>query len=337
MATVAIPEMKRYGYADSLAAGSVASGGGLGMIMPPSVVLIVYGVLTEQSIGALFVSGILPAVLLTVLFILAVGAQCALRPALGPAGQRFGRAERLRSLGGLVDTLLVFLLVIGGMFFGWFTPTEAASIGVLGVLALALARRRLPWRAFVASLEETLRTSCMVLFLWPGHGLRQVPGRDAATPFTCRMVAGFDLPPSGHGRDHRHLLHRRLLHGRPGADMLTIPISTPWCSHGYDPIWFGSSSSWSRRWASSPQPVGINVYVVFVMSRRLAPGMTLESIFKGTVPFLRPSWSASSCSSSPADRALSAGRCTEPAAARATPGRRTPPRPRPSPGPEPAV
>ena len=146
MAAVSIPEMKRYGYADSLATGSVASGGGMGMIMPPSVVLIVYGVLTEQSIGALFVAGILPAILLTVLFIAAIAFQCARNPELGPAGEPCSTVDRLKSLAGLVDTLAVFLLVIGGMFFGLFTPTEAASIGVLGVLVLGVVKRSLtPW------------------------------------------------------------------------------------------------------------------------------------------------------------------------------------------------
>ncbi len=165
MSTVGIPEMKRYGYANSLAAASVASGGGLGMIMPPSVVLIIYGVLTEQSIGALFVSGILPAFLLTALFVVGIYIQCKINPALGPKGDSFPWSAKLKSLAGLLDTLLVFALVIGGLFYGWFTPTEAASIGVLGVLALAIIKRQLTWQAFVNSLYETLRTSCMVLVL----------------------------------------------------------------------------------------------------------------------------------------------------------------------------
>ena len=289
MATVAIPEMKRYGYANSLAAGSVASGGGLGMIMPPSVVLIVYGVLTEQSIGALFVSGILPALLLTALFIVAVAAQCALRPSLGPAGEGFSRAEKLRSLGGLMDTLLVFALVIGGMFFGWFTPTEAASIGVLGVLVLAVARRRLPWRALVASLEETLRTSCMVLFLVAGA---TVFGKFLAVtriPFNVAgWVAGFDLPAFG----IMAVIIAIYFVGGCFMDalaliMLTIPIFYPVVQHlGYDPIWFGVIIVLVTQMGVITPPVGINVYVVFGMSQKLIPGMTLEAIFKGTIPFL---------------------------------------------------
>jgi TRAP-type mannitol/chloroaromatic compound transport system permease large subunit len=138
MATVGLPEMKRYGYADELSAGSVASGGGLGMIMPPSVVLIVYGVLTEQSIGKLFVSGILPAILMTILFIISIFIWCLFRPNQGPRGEKFTLKEKIKSLTGMIDTMLVFILVMGGLFIGLFTPTEAAAVGVFGVIAVSI-------------------------------------------------------------------------------------------------------------------------------------------------------------------------------------------------------
>lgn len=165
MATVGLPEMKRYNYSDELATGAVASGGGLGMIMPPSVVLIVYGVLTEQSIGALFVAGIFPAVLMTILFIISIYVWCRANDRLGPPGEKFSWAQRLKSLTGMGDTLAVFILVMGGMFIGLFTPTEAAAVGAFGVLAVSLLRRQMTWEGFVKSLYETLRTSCMVLML----------------------------------------------------------------------------------------------------------------------------------------------------------------------------
>jgi tripartite ATP-independent transporter DctM subunit len=289
MATVAIPEMKRYGYADSLVTGAVASGGGLGMIMPPSVVLIIYGVLTEQSIGELFVSGVLPAALLTVLFILAVAVQCRLNANLGPKGETFTWAERMKSLAGLSDTLAVFILVIGGMFFGFFTPTEAASVGVLGVLVLSLVRRRLTWRAFVNSLYETLRTSCMVLFLVAGA---VVFGKFLAVtriPFNVAgWVAAFDWPAwailavivaiyfiGGCVMDSLALI------------MLTIPVFYPVVTNlGFDPIWFGVIIVLVTQIGVITPPVGINVYVVYGMCRKIAPEISLESIFKGTLPFL---------------------------------------------------
>ena len=289
MATVGIPEMKRYGYANSLAAGSVASGGGLGMIMPPSVVLIVYGVLTEQSIGALFVAGILPALMLTVLFIIAIAIQCHFDPKLGPAGERFSTKAKLKSLLGLLDTLIVFALVIGGMFFGWFTPTEAASIGVLGILVLSIIKRQLSWQAFVNSLYETLRTSSMVLFLVAGA---IVFGKFLAVtriPFNvASWVAGFELPAfmvmgviiliyflGGCFMDALALI------------MLTIPVFFPVVtSMGYDPIWFGIIIVLVTEMGVITPPVGINVYVVYGMCQKIAPGVTLEQVFRGIVPFM---------------------------------------------------
>jgi tripartite ATP-independent transporter DctM subunit len=289
MATVGIPEMKRFGYSDELATGSVASGGGLGMIMPPSVVLIVYGVLTEQSIGELFVAGIIPALLLTLLFIGAIWLVCRLDPTQGPPGERFTLGQRLRSLTGLVDTLAVFLLVVGGMFVGWFTPTEAASIGVLGMAFLALLRRQLTWKALVKSLHETLRTSCMVLFLIAGA---VVFGKFLAVtriPFDiASWVASFDLPAfaimavivliyfiGGCFMDSLALI------------MLTIPVFYPVVqSLGYDPIWFGIIIVLVTEMGVITPPVGINVYVVYGITQQLRTGIRLESIFKGIAPFL---------------------------------------------------
>lgn len=289
MATVGVPEMKRFGYSDSLAAGSVASGGGLGMIMPPSVVLIVYGVLTEQSIGELFMAGIMPALLLTALFIGAVWLVCRRNPAQGPKGQRYSLTEKLRSLTELADTLIVFFLVIGGMFQGWFTPTEAASIGVLGITLLSLLRGRLTWTALVKSLNETLRTSCMVLFLIAGA---VVFGKFLAVtriPFDiASWVAGFDLPAfaimaaivaiyfiGGCFMDSLALI------------MLTIPVFYPVVQNlGYDPIWFGIIIVLVTEMGVITPPVGINVYVVYGITQQLRTGIRLESIFRGIFPFL---------------------------------------------------
>lgn len=289
MTTVGIPEMKRYGYADSLAAGCVASGGGLGMVMPPSVVLIIYGVLTEQSIGALFVAGILPALLLTLLFVAAIYLQCRVNPDLGPKGEAFTLREKLRSLIGLIDTIAIFGLVIGGMFFGFFTPNEAAGIGVLCVLGISLIGRRLSFQALVNSLHETLRTSCMVLFLVAGA---TVFGKFLAVtriPFsTASWVASFDLP----GFAVVALILGVYFLGGCIMDalaliMLTVPIFFPVVQNlGYDPIWFGVVIVLITQIGVITPPVGINVYVVYGMCRKIAPSVTLEAVFKGIVPFL---------------------------------------------------
>ncbi len=290
MATVGLPEMKRYGYADELASGSVASGGGLGMIMPPSVVLIVYGVLTEQSIGALFVAGILPALLVTLLFIFCIYLHCRLAPDQGPPGQSFTWRERFRALSGMGDTLAVFILVMGGLFFGLFTPTEAAAVGAFGVLAVSLIRRQLTWAGFVKSLYETLRTSCMVMFLIAGA---VVFGKFLAVtriPFNiASWIGGFNLPP------YLILAAIVLVYFVGGCVMdalalvmLTIPIFYPVVMNlGYDPIWFGVIIVLVTQMGVITPPVGINVYVVYGVSQSVVEGgIALESIFKGIAPFL---------------------------------------------------
>ena len=289
MATVGLPEMKRFRYADELSAGSVASGGGLGMIMPPSVVLIIYGILTEQSIGKLFVAGILPAILVTVLFIITISIWCAFNPDQGPSGESFPWKVRLQSLLDLGETLAVFALVMGGLFFGLFTPTEAAAVGVFGVLAASLIHRQLTWPAFKEALFETLRTSCMVMILIAGA---TVFGKFMAVtriPFNiASWIGGFDLPPvvvlgmvvsvyflGGCFMDSLALV------------MLTVPIFFPLILQiGYDPIWFGIIIVMVTEMGVITPPVGINVYVVYGVARSLPGGLRLESIFKGILPFL---------------------------------------------------
>lgn len=289
MATVGLPEMKRYKYADELATGSVASGGGLGMIMPPSVVLIVYGILTEQSIGALFVAGIFPAILVTILFIISIYIRCSLTPEQGPPGESFTWKEKVKSLLGMSETLAVFVLVMGGLFIGLFTPTEAAAVGVFGVLLVSLIRRQLTWQGFVKALYETLGTSCMVMLLIGGA---VVFGKFLAVtriPFEiATWVGGFDLPP------YIVMAIIVLIYFIGGCFMdalafvtLTVPIFfTVVMALGYDPIWFGIIIVMVTEMGVITPPVGINVYVVFGVARRVIGEVPLESIFKGIFPFL---------------------------------------------------
>ncbi|MEG6551594.1 TRAP transporter large permease subunit, partial [Desulfocurvibacter africanus] len=195
----------------------------------------------------------------------------------------------LRSLLGLADTLAIFLLVIGGMFFGLFTPTEAASIGVLGIIALSLLKRQLSWKAFADSLYETLRTSAMVLFLVAGAS---VFGKFLAVtriPFdVAGWVAAMDLP---------NVLIMALILGiymiggcfmdALALVMLTIPVFYPVVQHlGYDPIWFGVIIVLVTQIGVITPPVGINAYVVYGMCQKIAPSVTLEAVFKGITPFL---------------------------------------------------
>jgi len=285
MATVGLPEMRRYGYHAELATGSVASGGGMGMLMPPSVVLIVYGVLTEQSIGRLFMAGVIPAFLITALFIAAIALMCRWRPELGPAGPRHSLAQKMQSLFNLIETLAVFLLVMGGLFLGWFTPTEAGGVGAMGVLLAAIARRQISWDGFWRAVVDSLRTSCMVLLLVAGavifgHFLA-VTGIPMAV---AEAISGLDLP----GWAVIFLMVLVYLLGGCFIDalaliMLTIPIFYPIVLRlGYDPIWFGVIIVLVTQMGVITPPVGINAYVVKGVDARTP----LETIFKGCLPFL---------------------------------------------------
>ncbi len=285
MATVGLPEMKRYRYAPELATGSVASGGGLGMLMPPSVVLIVYGILTEQSIGALFVAGILPAVFITICFAVAIFIYCWKYPEQGPAGEKFTWKERFRSLGSTGETLTVFVLVMGGLFTGIFTPTEAGGIGSAAVLGVAALRRRISWQGFVKSINETLKTSCMVLLLVAGAVIFGHFLAVTRIPFeVANWIAGVNLPPFA------VVLMIMLVYLIGGCFidalaliMLTIPIFYPIILNlGYDPIWFGVVIVLVTQMGVITPPVGINVFVV----AGIAKDVPLETIFKGVLPFL---------------------------------------------------
>jgi C4-dicarboxylate transporter, DctM subunit len=290
MATVGLPEMKRYGYDDELATGSVASGGGIGMIMPPSVVLIIYGILTEQSIGALFVAGIFPALLVTLLFILCIYIRCRISPEQGPPGERFSWLEKFKALLGLGETLLVFTLVIGGIFIGLFTPTEAAALGAFFMLVIALVRRQISWQGFIKSLMETLRTSCMVLMLIAGAVIFGKFLAVTRIPFEIAgWVAGLEMSP---------VLVMGVIIGIyfiGGCFMdalafvtLTVPIFFPVVMElGFDPIWFGIIIVMVTEMGVITPPVGINVYVVYGVAKNvLKEEIPLEKIFKGIFPFL---------------------------------------------------
>ena len=285
MAAVALPEMKRYKYDPGFAAGTVAAGGSLGMMIPPSVVFIVYGVMTEQSIGKLFIAGIVPGLMVAFLFMLTIWLLCRFRPELAPAASAVSWKERFRSLSGVVEILALFALVMGGMFAGWFTPTEAAAVGAAGSVGIACLARKCTFRMLATALSETLRTSCMVLVIVAGatvfgHFLQitNVPTELAA------WLAGLPLPAAA------ILLLIVLFYLVAGAFLdalalvlLTIPIFYPVVVNlGFDPIWFGVMIVLVTQMGVISPPVGVNVYVVSGMDRAIS----LQSVFKGALPFL---------------------------------------------------
>jgi len=285
MASVALPEMRRFRYDMELACGSVASGGSLGMLIPPSVVFIVYGIMTEQSVGKLFIAGILPGLLIAVLFCLTIWFNCRRRPELGPAAPPSTWMERFRSLGGVAETLVLFGLVMGGMFFGYCTPTEAAAVGAGGSLLIAAARRQLTWHSLFRSLQETARTSCMVLIIVAGAKMFGHFLAVTRIPFAlAEWLSGLPLPG---WMIMAFIIGFYLLSGcfvdALALILLTIPIFYPVViGLGYDPIWFGVIIVVVTQMGVISPPVGVNAYVVSGIER----DVPLQTIFRGCMPFL---------------------------------------------------
>ena len=285
MATVAIPEMKRYGYDMGLATGTVAAGGSLGILIPPSTVFIVYGILTEQSIGKLFMAGILPGILLTLLFMTAIYIVVILNPSLAPVGPQTSFKEKLSSFVGVIETLLLFGVVMGGIFLGFFTPTEAAAIGAFATLAMAIIRKQINWKGFVNALADTTRTSCMVMVIVAGATIFGHFMAVTRVPYELSTWAG-NLPLPG----FVIMLIIILIYLLGGCFMdgfalimLTIPIFSPLAQTlGFDLIWFGVVIVLISEMGVITPHVGINVYVV----HGVAKDVPLEAIFKGVIPLL---------------------------------------------------
>jgi len=285
MGAATLPEMKRYNYKPELATGVVAAGGSLGILIPPSVIFIVYGILTEQSIGRLFMAGILPGLILILLFIIAIVIWTRMRPELGPKGPTFSLREKMASLSGLVETLLLFILIMGGLFLGIFTPTEAGAIGAFGTLALALVGRNLTMKGFMTALFETTRMSCMILVIVAGATIFGHFLAVTRIPFDIAQgVSEIQLPRWA----IMLIIVAVYLVGGCIIDslaliMLTIPIFYPVILFlEYDPIWFGVIIVLVTQIGVITPPVGINVYVVSGVAR----DVPLDVIFKGVLPFL---------------------------------------------------
>ena len=287
MGAIALPEMRKYKYDDSLSTASIVAGGMMGMIIPPSVIFIVYGTSTEQSIGKLFLAGIIPGIILMLLFIGAILLKTAQNPALGPKGPKASWDERVKALGkGLLETMVIFAISIGGLSFGWFTPTEAGAVGVGGVLLVSIIRKRMTWQRLVSSLRDTTKTSSMIMFIIAGA---MVFGRFMAVsrlPFElASWASSLDMPPSF---VMWIIILIYLILGIPidGLAMivLTIPIFYPVvCGPlGYDPIWFGVIIVLTVALAEATPPVGMNFFII----KGVAQDIPLDVMFKGIWPFL---------------------------------------------------
>jgi len=285
MGTVALPQMEKYDYDTRLSSGTVVTGGTLGTVMPPSVVLIIIGLQTEQSIVKLFLGGILPAILLGVLFVATIFVLCRINPTFGPAGPKTTFKEKLKSLAGVIEAVAIFVLVIGGLYAGLFTPTEAGAVGVFFTLVVTVSTGRLNWKGLIDSVRDTLKISCMVFFLVAGA---IIFGRFLAVTRLPFMVADFaaHLPVS------RFVILAIVLviyliggcfMDSLGFLVLTIPIFFPLgMALGFDPIWFSIILTMVTTMGAITPPVGVNIYVV----KALAPEIGLGTIFKSVSFFL---------------------------------------------------
>ncbi|MDX9821885.1 MAG: TRAP transporter large permease [Syntrophales bacterium] len=285
MASVALPEMKKYQYDPAMATGVVAAGGSLGILIPPSTIFIIYGIMTEQSVGKLFVAGILPGILLTLFFVATIVLWTRTQPGICGRAPRATWRERFASLAGVIETFILFAVVMGGLFVGFFTPTESAAIGALGTIVIAFVGGNLRWRHMMNALQETTRISCMIMVIVAGatvfgHFLAvttiptQIGTWAANLPLPPPVVIAIVIAV--------YLLLGCLMDSL-AMIMLTIPIFFPVVvTLGYDPIWFGVIIVVVAEMGVVTPPIGINVFVVAGVAR----DVPLQTIFKGTTHML---------------------------------------------------
>lgn len=284
MARVALPEMVQRNYARSLAAGAIASGGTLGMIIPPSVLMILYGILTENSIIALFLAGIIPGLLAVVTYIGAIMIYTRLYPDSAPIGPRVAWKQRGRTLGQSWAVLLLAIVVSGGIYSGVFTVTEAASVGAAMAFFIALFRKRLQWQTFIGCFGDTAANTGLIFVIIIGASIfsyfATLSGLPAAT---VAWIESLNLPP------YAVIVMLQIMYLILGsifdtvaAMVLTLPFVYPLITGmGFDPIWWGVINIVVMEIGMITPPIGINVFVL----HGVAKDVPLNTIFRGIVPF----------------------------------------------------
>lgn len=285
MTRIALPEMRRYGYMPGLAAGTLAAGGTLGIMIPPSVVFVLYGIMTDNDIGKLFMAGVFPGLLAVALYIVTILILSKLMPHAMPAGRKAAWSERWTSLKGLWATLALFLFVLGGMYFGIFTPNEAAAMGVFGALLIAIVRRRMSWKTLGTSLTDTVKVSASIFTIVIGAYLF---GYFLTVVGTTQALIEFIV----HLDINRYwiLFFVLVVYLALGAVMdelaillLTIPVVYPAMMQlGFDPIWFGVIIVMTVTFGLILPPVGMNVFVI----NALAKDLKLSQIYRGVMPYV---------------------------------------------------
>ncbi len=283
-ATIAVPEMDRYGYDRRLSCGTVATVGTLGILIPPSVVLIIYGILTETSIGKLFLAGIIPGLMIAASFVVTLLVWSTMNPGLGPKGAKSTWKERFASLPPVLVVIFIFLVVVGGLMQGYFTPTEAGSVGTFAVLILTILKKDMSIKRFVEAIMETLRISCMVLMLIAGATILGHFFAVTRTPFiVAEWLQGLNFD--------RNIIMLMiigvfLIGGSFIEDLAFLILATPIflpivLKMGYDPVWFGVIISVVTMIGVILPPMAINAFVVSGVAK-----VPISTVYKGIYPYL---------------------------------------------------
>ncbi len=285
MCKAALPEMRRYGYADQLSLGTIASGGMLGFMIPPSIPFILYAYLTQESIGSLFLAGIFPGILISVLFIVAVYIICLRNPKMGASGPKASWRERVISLYHIWSVIILFVLVLGGMYGGIFTPTEGGAVGAFGALILGLVKRKITRKNFVLSLTETAQITGMIFLIIIGANIFNHFITISQIPFAVvNTVGALNLPPLV------LMIAILVIYVIIGFFMdimaimfITVPILYPLLLNaGIDPVWFGVLVVLTIMIGNVTPPVGVVVFAV----GGIVKDVPLFTIFRGVWPFV---------------------------------------------------
>ena len=287
MGVVALPEMRKHGYDEGLACGSIAAGGTLGILIPPSTGFIIYGIVSGTSIGALFAAGIIPGIILALCYIAAISIVVRIHPDKAPDRLHFSAKEKLKSLKGGLAMVILFVIVIGGIFGGWFTANEASAVGAMVALIYLIIRRKFTWKIFMSCLRETVKTSGMIFLILIGAyvfgaflTLTGLPG------WLAGVVNGMNVSR------YVILFIIIVIYAVMGClmdslamVMLTVPIFLPIVLQlGFDPIWFGVVIVLVMELGLITPPVGLNCYII----AGVAKDVPLSKIFKGSAPFIFP-------------------------------------------------
>ncbi len=287
MGLVSIPEMKRLKYDPALATGAVAAGGTMGVLIPPSGALIIYGILTETSIGKLFAAGIIPGILEGLFYIAVIFILCRWRPELGPPAEKALLGEKIKSLFGCGEIVALIIFVLTGLIIGWFTPTEAGAVGAFGAIVICALRRRLSWDGFKTAIKETLKTTGMIYAILIGALIFNFFVAISTIPYALsEFLGGMSLPPMA------ILVMVLGIYFFLGCfldvaamTVLTIPIFFPMVvGLGFNPIWFGIIFVRMAEIAMITPPIGMNIFVIAGIAKEM--DIEMETVFKGVVPFV---------------------------------------------------